>query len=103
MYQLTKRRTALIDLGSAWYLHVQEFSPVTDWPAAIRRSGSLAGTATDGPDDEWYDLGDFGALPEDILEIDDQHAAFLDGQRENERDEVERLVAFIEAASENGG
>jgi hypothetical protein len=99
-YQLTKHRLALVDLAFTWYSHVQEFSPITEWPAAIQCHRPPAGAAADPADDEWYDLSEFSALPEDVLEIDDQHAAFLEGLGRKEGDEVERLVVLVEAASE---
>jgi len=40
-------------------------------------------------------------LPDDILELDDQHAAFLEEDPQGaELDEVERLVTQIELVSE---
>lgn len=51
-------------------------------------------------DEDWWDLDDFSALPDDTLELDDQHAAFLLDDHGNEEDEVERLVVLLEDASE---
>ena len=51
-------------------------------------------------DEEWWGLADFSALPEDTVEVDDQHVAFLEGEHQKEEDEVECLVTMLEVASE---
>jgi hypothetical protein len=73
-------------LGSTWLKHVEEFSPITHWPACLHHPKAAA-------DDEWLDLADFSSLPKDMLELDDQHAAFLEGSQYKE---VEHLVSLME-------
>jgi hypothetical protein len=90
-------------LALGWHSHVKEFSPIADWPACVQNNKILQKAPIDEDDEEWLDLGDFSCLPEDTLEMDDQHAAFLDeGMHQKEEDEVERLVAMIDVASELG-
>jgi hypothetical protein len=87
-------------MGAMWFMHVGEFSRLTDWPAILQHEKVVADTTCGDLDDESLDLADFSSLPEDMLELDDQHAAFLEeSQYKKEEDEVERLVALIEVVS----
>src|SRR5260370_8393065 len=76
--------------------------PCADWPVVLCHGVLLLDTSADVDDpDEWIDLDDFGPLPDDILELDDQHAAFLEEDpHQAEADEVERLVTRIELVTE---
>ena len=101
LYQLRQHRDSLITMGSMWYMHVGEFSPLTDWPACLHHQKVVADATCDDLDDESLDLADFSSLPEDMLQLDDQHADFLEeSQYKKEEDEVERLVTLIEVVSD---
>lgn len=101
LYQLHQHRDSLITLGLTWLRHVQEFSPITNWPTCLHHQEVVADATFDYLDHESLDLADFSSLPEDILELDDQHAAFLEeSQYKKEEDEVDRLVALIEVVSD---
>jgi len=89
-------------LASTWRSHVWDFSPDADWPATLCHGVLPSDSSADVDDiDEWIDLEDYGPLPEDILELDDQHATvFEEDPQGAELDEVERLVNQIELVSE---
>ena len=101
-HQLQTHRQSLLALASTWHSHVWDFSPAADWPVVLCHGVLPLDTSADVDDpDEWIDLDDFGPLPDDILELDDQHAAFLEEDpHQAEADEVERLVTRIELVTE---
>jgi len=42
------------------------------------------------------DLDDFGPIPDPVLEVDDRHVSFLEGEDAADDDEVERIVALVD-------
>ena len=101
MYQLKKHQEFLITLGSGWHTQVEEFSPITDWPIAIQHFKHPV--LVDLTAEEWEDLEDFSALGDHILELDDQHTAFLEDEhpKDEDEDEVECLLMLLEISSEH--
>lgn len=91
---------SLFSLASTWRSHILEVSPETEWPSTLLHTEIQVESSTEALEDDWIDLGDFGPIPDDMLELDDQHAAFLEDPEQAEEDEVERLVTRIEAVSE---
>ena len=99
-YQLQMHRESLIQLASMWRSHILEVFPSVEWPSALLQAQTPPlESSNDDLDDDWIDLSDFGPIPDDKLELDDQHAAFLEDPPPTEEDELERLVTRIEGWS----
>jgi len=77
--------------------------PSASWPSNLTvqlRLKSLNDEALipleDETDDDMVDLGDFGPLPETVLQLDDRHVSFLEEQDKVEESEVERLLSRVD-------
>jgi hypothetical protein len=88
-------QTYIISLGCQWKKDTREFIATSLWPTAIVSDPSPSDVVSE-TDNDSLDLDDFSPLPESMLELDDRHVAFLEGQDTVERDEVERILSLAD-------
>ena len=98
-YQLEQLRDSTIALGQQWHKDIGPFGSNQAWPRILQKNKLLSALDMGDFEDQDDEL-DFEALGlplTDTLELDEQHAQFLESKKREEEDEVERLVGLLES------
>ena len=88
-----------IAIGQQWHKDLGVFGVESGWPHIVQKNKAISALDMDDSweDNEELDIEALGLPSSDTLELDEQHAQFLESKQREEEDEVERLVGRLES------